>query len=329
MKLQSFVALLVVLGIVSCKKEQHKTTTPCNTILYGYSGAEDTTTAWPHTPKDFGTTDELTIVNASVSTLNISTKINQGTYNTADNCYYTFTDSGSTSLLCRATATGGVSYHKLPNSDGYLFSSIVYNALNNKLTAVKLGSVDTLIEITYNSGGAVTYTALATFTNENFRPISTTVDPATGAVYVGMSVTSITTLAYKILKLSPGASSFSVIDSVADRHIYGLKYNSSDDMLYAITHGTYTVLSPNYFIKINPSGGSTVISSLPVIFYFDYYSTCLDACNGKYIMCTPKQSATGTGWSADSSVISQISLSGTLLQSNTVAGRYQGLDVKY
>ncbi|WP_133162525.1 hypothetical protein [Flavipsychrobacter stenotrophus] len=331
MKYAVIIPVLLLLTL-SCKK--HRPTTPvCPVTLIGYNALPDTGTAYPalFSTYGIGTIDLPGGVTGNLASLSrsINRKTSgehyQGAYNTSDNCYYTFIDSGSHPRLCKITSSGVVSIYQCI-TDSVVFESLVYNAVTNKLLALNHGLADTLVEIT-TSGSSFSYTPIAQLANEEVRYSSATVDQTTGTLYVAANF--YTPSCYRVLKIAPGAATFSMVDSQSSQLLDAIEYSNTDHMLYAFRHLLNPAQTLLYFVRIDPAGGSSTVSTSPITIG-RYFSSTFDQCNNRYIASNQKYTVTGSSitWSSDSSAVLQIDPSGSLVQTNYLSGLFLGIAVK-
>ncbi|PQJ11441.1 hypothetical protein CJD36_006465 [Flavipsychrobacter stenotrophus] len=301
--------------------------------MIGYNALPDTGTAYPalFSTYGIGTIDLPGGVTGNLASLSrsINRKTSgehyQGAYNTSDNCYYTFIDSGSHPRLCKITSSGVVSIYQCI-TDSVVFESLVYNAVTNKLLALNHGLADTLVEIT-TSGSSFSYTPIAQLANEEVRYSSATVDQTTGTLYVAANF--YTPSCYRVLKIAPGAATFSMVDSQSSQLLDAIEYSNTDHMLYAFRHLLNPAQTLLYFVRIDPAGGSSTVSTSPITIG-RYFSSTFDQCNNRYIASNQKYTVTGSSitWSSDSSAVLQIDPSGSLVQTNYLSGLFLGIAVK-
>ena len=311
----------IVLLSVSCKKSSTSRTTSCSSTLYGYTLPVGS--AYYDTACSFGIINESTAAFSILGTFSSCTYSTQAAYNTSDNCYYTFKmtmgDATSSSSLYRISTSGAVT--ALTNSSGAAYSSLTYNSSTNHLYGIS----------TTLSGSYLVQITIAGTTFSSTSPVSpvhpfalygwatadpVTVDNTTGDMYY---VTG-DTLTYYIEKYHPGASASTVVASGTGAwDIYGMQFNKNDNMLYAVrqNHPSNTC----DFIKINPSTGSiSTLAPFSIGINSDFYSTVIDPCSNRYIISTPINMGIYT--------VSQLSMTGSVLQFDTTATFYQGLSVK-
>jgi hypothetical protein len=309
----------------ACTKPVKKPTTSCTPTLYGYASLPatlfDTVSS-----RTYGIINPATVTSGTIGTFNTSTYSNQAAFNSSDNCYYAFkTHMGSgagTTTLYKTDLSGAV--NTLPGAAATYYG-LTYNKVTNKLYCLyNTGTTTTLSEVNI-LGSAFSATTVATPVHPFFDPYfgaNTTVDDNTGAVYYTTGDTSTT----YIEKYMPGVSG-SVVTATCTggRYLLGLRFNKSDNMLYAIK--AYPTGSPiNFdFIKINPATGAiATMAVLPFAVNPEFYSATIDPCNNKYIIST-----IGGGTTMTSSFVNQLDMAGTIVQHDTTTRFYQGLYINY
>lgn len=312
-------ALLPCALFTGCKKEAKKTTT-CTATLYGYSAA-DTSVYDPSPAVSVGIINPASIALASLGTISTSTYASQAAFNTSDNCYYTFhTSMGSgygVGTLYRVDPAGAVT--SLAGSGGY---ALAYNQHNNKLYCQDGAGLAEVVV----SGTSFTRVAVATAIHPlftAFRGANTTVDPATGAIYY---TTGDTTVTY-IEKYVPGSAAPTVVASVSGGwDLLGLRFNTSDNMLYAFKE-TRPAPPTMYcdFIKINPASGAVATLATPAIVVNpEFYSAAIDPCSNRYYLSTQDYTIVAHTFS-----VTQLNMSGAIVQHDITTSYFQGLTVKY
>jgi hypothetical protein len=152
------------------------------------------------------------------------------------------------------------------------------------------------------------------FATQPFSPPNITVDNATGDIYYATHDSTV----YYVEKYHLGAAASVVVAySGSVRYSMEMRFNTNDNMLYAMTDDIMSF----EFIKIDPSSGSiTSVTTLPWV-NPDYYSATLDQCSNRYFISAM---LTGTG-SMNRSLLNQLSMSGVVVQTDTTATFYQGL----
>ena len=165
--------------------------------------------------------------------------LNQGAYNTGDNCYYIF--KTNTDTLYKIDRSGTVT--ALSGPLGATYSSLVYNKGTHLLYCFQHTATSIMLVSLSTSGTTFAVTALVA----PVHPIAgdATVDSVTSSVfYTTHDTGSIAPSHYFVEKYQPGATASEVItfSSVAqDFSLYGLCFNTNDHMLYAIgTSGAIT-----------------------------------------------------------------------------------------
>jgi len=317
--LSTIVFCAILLFMDSCKKDKNQNkakTTSCTSTVYGYSGRASKA---GYSTCSFGVINTSSHAFTNIDTFSGITYTNQVTYDTSDHCCYFFKDGRGSYTLYKMSLSGTLTAYKNMSSKFVRYDGIIYNTATNKLYALgmHMDAVQaTVVELVFN-GDWFYPIALATTVGINYSlfPINTTIDNSTGTIYYALSVY---TNQYSIEKYTPGDSSATVITSGSNAGILGLQFNRNDSMLYAMTVGA----SPHEFIKIDPATGTLTSQSVPGIsIYHDFYSTAIDACSNRYIITSMVDSTSCT--------YSQFSMTGVLLEHDTVANVYQGLQVLY
>ena len=315
---------LLLSGIIGCKKEKQATPvvppTPCTATIYGYYGAINDNLYGPVAPYLFGTFNSSSATSSGIATINTHIRIGDATYNTTDNCYYTLIAGLANPTLCKVSSTGSVTYYTLPAGTTTYLGCITYNAYSNKLLVIQSDSGANIVsEIIVGAGSNYTLAPVAPISIGAYTPVWLNCNPTNGDIYV----TGYTTTNYLVSKITPTSSI--PIDS-GSGVVTNLRYNTSDNMMYGLH---YSSVLPYALIRIDPSGGHIAIADLPVHFNSDFYSTCLDDCNGRYIVSTLKYDTATLSWNDSIGMIYQLDLSGTLMQQNSTSGLFQGLVVKH
>ena len=318
-----FVTLLFP-AITGCKKEKHATPvispTPCTSTIYGYYGAINDDLYGPVAPYMFGTFNSSSATSTGIATIHTHIRIGDATYNTTDNCYYTLIAGLANPTLCKVSSTGSATYYTLPAGTTTYLSCLSYNAYSNKLLVIQSDSVANKVsEIIVGSGSNYTLATVAPISIGAYTPVWLNCNPTNGDIYV----TGYTTTNYLVSKITPTSSI--PIDS-GSGVVTNLRYNTSDNMMYGLH---YSSVLPYALIRIDPAGGHIAIADLPVHFNSDFYSTCLDDCNGRYIVSTFMYDTVGSIWDESHGKIYQFDLSGSLLQQDNTPGLFQGLVVKH
>ena len=297
----------------SCKKGSSSKTT-CTSTLYGFTTPlatmYDTVSAC-----SAGIINESTAAIATSGSFASAVYSNTGAYNTSDNSFYALKIQmgGSLSGGPLYKVSGGTVTSLTSSVTGH-YLGLAYNRATSKLDCIFNNS---LAEITI-AGSSFSANALAT----TLHPIycdGVSVDNTTGDIYVVTGDTS----TYYIEKYHPGAAATSIVASGTGAwFILGMRFNKNDNMLYAIREN-YPA-SGYDFIKIDPSAG-TVSSLSPISFVVnpEFYSATIDPCSSRYVL----SSLTGSFFTGH--VLAQFSMSGTLMQLDTTATLYMGLDVNY
>jgi hypothetical protein len=268
----------------------------------------------------FGNINTSSLISSSSGSVTNSLYSNQATFNTSDNCYYVFEygNTAYTGKLHKITIGGTVTTYT--NGGGTQATvGLVYNPVTNKLYCLQrsVSGVGSVAEVTLSgSSYIVTPIASAPGTAGWVVPTTSTVDNGTGDVYFAMSDAT-----YTIAKYHPGATSTTVVTSGTGGTYMGLRFNPNDNMLYAIKE-TPSFTVADEFVKITPAGTVSTLATLPFSVNPDFYSTTLDRCSNRYILSTHIGSPT-------TNVVVQVNMSGTIVQTDTTAGLYQGLDILY
>ncbi len=317
---------LLFSAITGCKKEKHATPvvspTPCTSTIYGYYGAINDDLYGPVAPYMFGTFNPSSATSTGIATINTHIRFGDAAYNTSDNCYYGIIGGSNSPTLCKVSTAGVVTYYTLPSGTHAFIGNLVYSTSNNKLLALQNDSAITkLSEIVISSGSTYSVTPITTIPlPANVTEIVS--DPYSGDIYA-VSISNTTPYNYTLSKITTAGTTS--VDSGSGA-ITSLRYNTSDNMIYALH---YSSTQPYALVKIDPSGGHTALADLPVHFNSDFYSTCLDDCNGRYIVSTLKYDSVGSIWDESHGKIYQFDLSGSLLQQDNTPGLFQGLVVKH
>ncbi len=306
---------LFALSIGSCKKKETMavpSTSGCTSTIYGYSGS-----SWLDTNNYFG------VVNTSAATISSSGTLmhymlysNQGAYNGADGYYYTLqaTNNSSQSVgpLYKINSGGAVITMAAASGAGP-YASLTYNKATNKLYCIAAGN---LAEVTPGSSSFTT-TSIASPVHRfyvGYTSSSMTVNNNNGDLYYVTGDTA----GYFIEKYHAGAGSTVVATGGAAWEILGMRYNENDNRLYAIRM-KFVGTTPIYdLITIDPSSGT--ISSLTTLAVCnpEFFSACINPCTNRYIFST--MGATGA-------ILDQYSITGSLLQHDTLSAPFMGLDV--
>ncbi len=331
-QLAAFAAFVTASAFVtSCKKQEENARTTCSATLYGYYHP-DSAYIPPTSPLAWGVIDASTATLASASGITNSGYSNQGAYNTADNCYYVFKykSSSQTDTLFKVSAGGVVTTYSCATSQS--LDGLVFNPTNNKLYCLRrtisgttMGPTE-IVEIT-TSGTSFTATTVATTTNQNrsASPATSTVDPATGYMFFALKTHS--PEIYAVEQYIPGSSTTSVIVSGTDKRIMGLRYNRTDNMLYAITE-TYpasTGPAAYSFVRISPTSSTmTTVATLPFQVNNEFYTCSLDPCTDRYVLST----ISAWGLASFTNTLTQINMAGAVVVQDTTTGLFQGMAIK-
>ncbi len=319
---------LLAITFHSCKKKPVQMATPCPTTIMGFGFSTPIGSGsgvGPYAVHSFGTLNTSSATGTVLGSVNAYSFSKQGAYSPADNCYYTFTDSAYHPILCKISMTGSVTYLSSPTLSYRYFEALTYDAFHNKLLALKGGTTsDTLVEIIPGSG-TFSYTVMCNTVGRNnwSSPATMAINSSTGDLYYVLNDISSTPLQFSVQKIASGTATATVIAADTGKLILGLEYSNGGNCLYAVRETTPAYIFD--FVKIGTTGSMSVLAAgLPIVVNNEYYSTCIDDCNSKYIINSQKH-----GLSFDSSLLLQLNLSGTVLQTNTIYGVYQGMDVKY
>lgn len=305
------------------KKKDEPMATPCTAHLWGVSVPFS------------GVFDSITSCNAGIITtsgtfsgtasLTNSGYSKQGTFNSADNCYYVFknymgSENGKT--LYKVTSTGGVSVYTSSLS-GVSFSSICYNRVENKLYCGYYDGTDKLGEITI-SGSTFSVSPVATPIHSTLWLSGIAADNTTGAMYILMMDT---TNCYVERKLT-GSSSFSTTNTFGSYYsnITGICFNINDNILYAIKKDTGSAVA-SHLLKINPATGSTTsVGSFSSSINPEFYSATFDPCANQYVV----SHRTGGSWATTSTAeIMRLNTSGAVVSAVSTSSLLLGLAVDY
>jgi hypothetical protein len=311
----------------ACKKEPTASKTTCAATLYGYNYL-DTIFAAPSSPVGWGAINETPLATTSVATLPVTAYSNQGAYNASDNSYYVFqfVSSGITNTLIKVGPGGVVTTYTGPGAQH--LEGLVHNRVTNKMYCLRYASGGSsatpadVVEIA-TSGTSFSVTPVGT-TIKNIRwasPATSSVNNTSGEMYFAFADAPVDI--YSIEKYTPGSGTSTVVSSGSGRSVMGVRFNSTDNMLYAIT-SEYPAGGPAVFkyVRIAPTSGVfTTLATLSFNVNNELYSTALDPCSNRYIVST----VTGTGWTIKT--VKQFNMSGTIVQSDVTAGLFQGLTV--
>ncbi|PQJ11439.1 hypothetical protein CJD36_006455 [Flavipsychrobacter stenotrophus] len=318
---------LLLTSVASCKKDKTTalptpTTPECSATIYGYFGPNNDSYYGSTGTYSFGTFNFSTAASTGIATINTHIRIGGGAYNTSDNCYYTIVGGSNSPTLCKVSTAGVVTYYSRPSGTYTYIGSLIYNVATNKLLVIQNdSSINKLSEIIIGSGTTYSVSPGVTIPVAGYVT-EITCNPATGDVYaVGIS----TGVPYDYTLSRITATGATLVDSGSGA-IRCLRYNTTDNMIYGLH---YSSTLPYALVKINPTGGHTNLADLAINFNSDYYSTCLNECNGRYIVSTLKYDTAGSIWDETHGKIYQFDLSGTLLQQDNTPGMFQGLVVKY
>ncbi|MBX2904966.1 MAG: hypothetical protein KF744_02950 [Taibaiella sp.] len=319
--LLSFLALSI--NAFSCtKKDKEPEATPCSATLYAYSAPTWSDTVFATTSCTFGLVDTTTGAVSTIATFNNGTSSRQGAFNTTDNCYYTIKSGPSTGQIHRVSLTGTVTTFDYPPSSGAVrYASIIYSEPANKLYVFAPGASTNRNMWEVGFSGSVSTMTPAASTEHNSQVMSSTVDNGSGNIYC---LTTSASMAY-VEKRLPGDTLFHAIDSIPIitwNGLVGLQYNTNDNMLYAVDANVVAGVSmPSKLYKINPTGGHTVIATLPFTVDRDHVSAVFDVCSNHYVLSAVSTAGVPT--------LSRFNVSGTLISHHTTTGLLLGLAIRY
>lgn len=294
----------------SCRKRAVDTT--CTSKLHGFTAPDSIPQSYyPFQCNHVIIGPSGGIITTSGSFMSVLVFNHRGAYNTTDNCYYTIAQSFVPpyfkNILNKTDAFGAVS--TLVPVDSMGCGSVFYNRVNNKLYGG-------LSELTV---GATSYSVTPVATSSHIPTSDITVDVTTGDMYLKTVDTSV--FSYYLEKYHPGASSTTMVAPIPE--IYEIKFNKNDHMLYAL-QPTWGGLRAG-FVRINPATGAISTLSTGLVFNGDFHSGTLDPCTNRYIYSTNNI----TTMSGDMFMLYQLDMSGVIVQQDTTATMYQGLDVEY
>ncbi len=303
--------------IVSCKKDR-SVIPACTARLHGYIASTGLVSGLFPEPCSHGIINGASATIATAGSFMGASGFNHlATYNTVDHCYYVFQSVFSSpvfrSVLNKIDAAGALTTY-FP-ADSLNYGSVIYNRVNNKLYCVT--NTGSLGELTL---GATSFSVATVVTPAHIATSNITVDVITGDMYLQTVDTSVYN--YFLEKYHPGASTTSVLTALADMRIYLMKFNKNDHMLYALQRA-WTPLGGK-FVKINPATGAISTLSSGLVFNGDFYSGTLDPCTNRYIYSTNIATTSGEMY-----MLYQLDMSGVIVQQDTTATMYQGLDVEY
>jgi hypothetical protein len=303
--------------ITSCTKSRHTST--CASTLHGFYSSYDSEAVYPTYSCSAGIFNFGTGLISGGGTFNNNILFtHQGTYNTYDEAYYVMANSGDT--LYKIDAGGTVTTYT--NTDAVKYYSITYNSPENKLYCIKSGCL-AQINISGTTFNASTVASLShPLFNEFFSQANIAVNNATGDMFVITSASS----SYFVEKWHPGSSTSSVVASGSGGlGIAELRYNKNDGMLYALQMNSDTLTYD--LIKVNPTSATiSSVGHLGSIVDVDMYSAALDPCSNTYIISTAGGIRGGV-WTPWGGVIYKISMTGSILSSDTTTYLMQGLDI--
>ncbi len=320
---------LLAITSPSCKKNTVQMSTPCPTTIMGFGFSSPIGSGsgiGPYPIHSFGTLNTSSATGSVLGSVNAYSYTMQGAYNISDNCYYTFTDSAYHPILCKITMAGVTTYMPSPNVNYRTFDAITFDSYHNKLLAIKTGtSSDTVVEILPGTT-TFSYTIISTTIGKNTwsSPSTMTVNSLTGDIYYVLNDVTSTPVRFSIQKVPSGSTTATIVASDTGKLMLGLEYSNSGSCLYAVRSNNSTATFD--LVKVTGTGGiSATATNLPININNEFYSTCIDDCNSRYVINSQKPGLT----TFDSSVLLQLDLSGTVIQTNTIYGIYQGMDVKY
>lgn len=320
-----FAAFLCICLIQSsCKKpkDTHEKKT-CSSVLHAYTSSVTMPTTYRF-PCSHGTVDLATgIITSSGSFSNCLVFTNKAAFNSSDNCYYAFSSEyyytgGYSCSLDKIDAAGVVVNYSSP-VDTFVYSSLIYNEVNKKMYCIKSGTIAELTIGTSSFSASTIAAPVYPFVTGSLSSstASITIDNSTGDMYFITSGPP-----YHIEKYHPGGSSTTVIGTCPS--LFGvvcMRFNKNDNMLYALQHNMDT--ATHDFIKIDPSTGiCTSLAHLGDIINVDFISAALDPCSDRYIISTIDV----PGFKP---ILYQLDMTGSIVQRDTTATFYQGLEVSY
>lgn len=320
------IALVLSTAVTSCTKKSEKTTSsdpaPCSAVLYGYSISS--IPVFPDSTAAFGTINPSSTTSTPAGSINNTAYSNQGAFNTSENCYYVFKyfNSGATSTLYKITPSGAVT--TITASAMERLEGLVYDRITNSLYCLKCNSSTPAEVVKINiSGTTFSYTTVGTTSSiaRSVSPTTSTINNTTGELF--FSTMNHSPNMYGIEKFNPATGVATLIASGSDKRIMGLRFNKNDNMLYAITENLTSTPYTSDFVKITTSGSFSVLSSIPFQVNNEFYSTAFNPCDNRYIV----SSLTGSGWTI--CTLHQFNMSGTIVQSDTTTGLFQGMFITY
>ena len=324
MRLNTYITTsLIVLTSISfanCKKSNSKKTS-CVSTVHAYSAVInplDTSVVYACSHGILNLSTGGIATSGTITTSMLFT--NQGAFNTSDNCYYVFQNAGysnaSASLLYRVDASGAT--NMLVPADTGRFVSLTYNEFTHKFYCIRNGALVELntTSTTYTTTNLVT--PVHPFLPQPFSPTNIAVDNATGNMYYATT----DSVNNYVEKFNPSGASSAVIASGGSGSILEMRYNSNDNMLYALNTHAATYSESVDFIKINPSTGTitTIVVALAPL-NPDQYSATLDPCSNRYLLSTTAMVPVGPG----PYILRQVNMTGSIIQTDTTVALYQGL----
>jgi hypothetical protein len=315
------VICFLLLLAASCKKTS-KTTASCTSTIHAFTAPS----LGCFLPAPYACSHG--IINPSTGTIATAGTFpqalpftTQATFNTSDNCYYLFQMAYGGYNLFKIDAAGVQT--TLTPTDAFHYSAIAYNHVTNKLYSRRNGF---LVQIT---AGTSTYSTTALVAPahpfaDTLASGAITVDNTTGDMYFLTGVYP----NYYVEKYHPGASATTIVTTVPTGFpILDLNFNKADNMLYAMRIKNDSFNSE--FIKINPAAGTyTFLADLGPTINTDIYSAALDPCSNRYIISKFGPGIAGPS-AGPSCVLLQLNMSGAIVQHDSTATFYQGLDVAY
>lgn len=308
------------LSFLSCRRDatpEEPTLCTRTAVVYGYKGPRADTTG-EQLGCTLGSVEMASGAMPGTATFDNRTYYNQGAYHRGENCYYTFKreDTAHTLYKINESSVTPLAYS---GPAGYL-DGLVYDRLHNKLFCFRTSAgTSRIAEITV-SGSSYTATPVSYFTEVEAHD-NTTIDPGTGDIYFQTYNAAAQT--YSVRKFEPGSSSTpSVIYSAHTWELYGLRYNTNDNMLYALRLSPVTDTSFE-FVKISPAGVLAVVADLGINMNAKYVSACLNPCDQQYVFAAQVLP------NVDSFRMYYLNMAGTIVHTQQIPQAYQGLDVRY
>jgi hypothetical protein len=318
--ISSVICFFVILA-ASCKKSA-KTTSSCTSTLHAFTAPTSSISLPWHIPYAC----MHGIINPTTASIVTSGTVledilftTHASFNSSNNCYYLFQQSYVGYNLYKVDAAGTVT--TMTPTDTYKYNAVAYNHVTNKLYSKRNGFLVTITEgtSTYSTTNVASPVHPFADSLQTEYSCGITVDNTIGDMYFLTGLSS----SYYVEKYHPGSSTTSIVATLPVGFApFELSFNKADNMLYSIRRNSTT--GDDEFIKINPATGTvTSLANLGPLVNVDIYSATLDPCSNRYIISTL------TPGTPAQAMLYQINMSGAIVQHDSTATFYQGLDVTY